>query len=210
MSSEKPSLREVKIILLGDSGVGKTSIINRYINNRFNPEMISSLGSKSNEKIVMRDNIKYKLIIWDTSGQEVYRSLTNLFIKGSNIVILVYSIDSLSSFEGLDYWYKSLLEKIEGDNYILAVVGSKVDLINEEVISEEQGKKYAEEKKAFFKLVSSKEDPKGIEQLFEKLLDDLIQNYPEYDQSKSYYYIAPKKADKNNKDKKRDNVKHCC
>ena len=210
MSSEKPSLREVKIILLGDSGVGKTSIINRYINNRFNPEMISSLGSKSNEKIVMRDNIKYKLIIWDTSGQEVYRSLTNLFIKGSNIVILVYSIDSLSSFEGLDYWYKSLLEKIEGDNYILAVVGSKVDLINEEVISEEQGKKYAEEKKAFFKLVSSKEDPKGIEQLFEKLLDDLIQNHPEYDQSKSYYYIAPKKVDKNNKDKKRDNVKHCC
>ena len=210
MSSEKPSLREVKIILLGDSGVGKTSIINRYINNRFNPEMISSLGSKSNEKIVMRDNIKYKLIIWDTSGQEVYRSLTNLFIKGSNIVILVYSIDSLSSFEGLDYWYKSLLEKIEGDNYILAVVGSKVDLINEEVISEEQGKKYAEEKKAFFKLVSSKEDPKGIEQLFEKLLDDLIQNYPEYDQSKSYYNITPKKVDKNNKDKKRDNVKHCC
>ncbi len=210
MSSEKPSLREVKIILLGDSGVGKTSIINRYINNRFNPEMISSLGSKSNEKIVMRDNIKYKLIIWDTSGQEVYRSLTNLFIKGSNIVILVYSIDSLSSFEGLDYWYKSLLEKIEGDNYILAVVGSKVDLINEEVISEEQGKKYAEEKKAFFKLVSSKENPKGIEQLFEKLLDDLIQNYPEYDQSKSYYNITPKKVDKNNKDKKRDNVKHCC
>ena len=210
MSSEKPSLREVKIILLGDSGVGKTSIINRYINNRFNPEMISSLGSKSNEKIVMRDNIKYKLIIWDTSGQEVYRSLTNLFIKGSNIVILVYSIDSLSSFEGLDYWYKSLLEKIEGDNYILAVVGSKVDLINEEVISEEQGKKYAEEKEAFFKLVSSKEDPKGIEQLFEKLLDDLIQNYPEYDQSKSYYYVTPKKVDKNNKDKKRDNVKHCC
>ena len=210
MSSEKPSLREVKIILLGDSGVGKTSIINRYINNRFNPEMISSLGSKSNEKIVMRDNIKYKLIIWDTSGQEVYRSLTNLFIKGSNIVILVYSIDSLSSFEGLDYWYKSLLEKIEGDNYILAVVGSKVDLINEEVISEEQGKKYAEEKKAFFKLVSSKEDPKGIEQLFEKLLDDLIQNYPEYDQSKSYYNITPKKVDKNNKDKKRDNAKHCC
>ena len=210
MSSEKPSLREVKIILLGDSGVGKTSIINRYINNRFNPEQISSLGSKSNEKIVMRDNIKYKLIIWDTSGQEVYRSLTNLFIKGSNIVILVYSIDSLSSFEGLDYWYKSLLEKIEGDNYILAVVGSKVDLINEEVISEEQGKKYAEEKKAFFKLVSSKENPKGIEQLFEKLLDDLIQNYPEYDQSKSYYYITQKKVDKNNKDKKRDNVKHCC
>ena len=210
MSSEKPSLREVKIILLGDSGVGKTSIINRYINNRFNPEMISSLGSKSNEKIVMRDNIKYKLIIWDTSGQEVYRSLTNLFIKGSNIVILVYSIDSLLSFEGLDYWYKSLLEKIEGDNYILAVVGSKVDLINEEVISEEQGKKYAEEKKAFFKLVSSKENPKGIEQLFEKLLDDLIQNYPEYDQSKSYYNITPKKVDKNNKDKKRDNVKHCC
>ena len=196
-------LKEVKIILLGDSGVGKTSIINRYINNRFNPDMISSLGSKSNEKLIERDDFIYKLTIWDTSGQEVYHSLTNLFIKGSNIVILVYSIDSLSSFEGLVYWHKSLLEKIEGDNYVLAVVGSKMDLVNEEVVSEEQGKQFAEQKKAIFQLVSSKENPKGINQLFDTLLDNLIQTYPDFDKTRSYRNLNKKTAKKKTR-------KKCC
>ena len=204
MSEEVPEFKEIKTILLGDSGVGKTSIINRYINNRFNPEMISSLGSTSNEKVLIRDNINYKLIIWDTSGQEVYHSLTNLFIKGSNIVILVYSIESLNSFEGLDFWYKSVQEKIDRDNYVLAVVGSKSDLVNEELVSEEQGKKYAQEKHALFKLVSSKEDAKGINNLFESLLTELIQKYPNFDQSKSYDYKI-KKKEKNKKE-----GKHCC
>ena len=204
MSHEESDYKEVKIILLGDSGVGKTSIINRYINNRFNPDMVSSLGSTSNEKIIIKDDIKYKLIIWDTSGQEVYHSLTNLFIKGSNIVILVYSIDSLASFQGLNYWYKSVEEKIDGDNYILAVIGSKSDLINEEVVSEDEGKKYAEEKKAFFKLVSSKDDAKGINNLFESLLNELIQKRPDFDQSKSINHKVEKKA-KHKKDKKK-----CC
>ena len=204
MSAEVSEFKEVKIILLGDSGVGKTSIINRYINNRFNPDMVSSLGSTSNDKIIIKDDTKYKLIIWDTSGQEVYHSLTNLFIKGSNIVILVYSIDSLSSFKGLDYWYKSVEEKIDGDNYILAVVGSKSDLVNEEVVAEDEGKNYAEEKKAFFKLVSSKDDAKGIINLFESLLNELIQRRPYFDQSKSYNHKVEKKA-KSKKDKKK-----CC
>ena len=204
MSVEVSEFKEVKIILLGDSGVGKTSIINRYINNRFNPDMVSSLGSTSNEKIIIKDDIKYKLIIWDTSGQEVYHSLTNLFIKGSNIVILVYSIDSLASFQGLNYWYKSVEEKIDGDNYILAVIGSKSDLVNEEIVSEEEGKNYAEEKKAFFKLVSSKDDAKGIINLFESLLNELIQRRPYFDQSKSYNHKVEKKK-KNKKEKKK-----CC
>ena len=204
MSYVESEFKEVKIILLGDSGVGKTSIINRYINNRFNPDMVSSLGSTSNEKIIIKDDIKYKLIIWDTSGQEVYHSLTNLFIKGSNIVILVYSIDSLASFQGLNYWYKSVEEKIDGDNYILAVIGSKSDLVNEEIVSEEEGKNYAEEKKAFFKLVSSKDDAKGINHLFESLLNELIQKRPDFDQSKSINHKVEKKS-KHKKDKKK-----CC
>ena len=104
--------RDVKIILLGDSGVGKTSIIKRFINNTFNPEEKSSIGSKSNDKKVIINNITYKVVIWDTSGQEVYHSLTNLFIKGSNIVILVYSIESYESFENLKYWHECLKDKV--------------------------------------------------------------------------------------------------
>ena len=177
----KENEKEIKVILLGDSGVGKTCIINRYINDEFNPNSKTTLGSNASSKVIKRGQVSYILNLWDTTGQEKYHSITNLFIKGSNIVVLVYSIDLLLSFKGLDYWYKSVQEKLGGNKYVLAVVGSKSDLIKneeEEEVSEEEAKKFAEEKNAIFKLVSSKEDPEGINNLFDTLLDELIKkNY---------------------------------
>ena len=173
---------EVKIILLGNSGVGKTSIINRYINNTFNNNVTSSLGSQNFEKVVKKGKKTYKLNIWDTTGQEKYHSITNLFINKSNIVILTYSIDDINSFTGLDYWYNCVKEKLEQNKYILSIIGNKSDLIKEmdEEVKEEEGKKFAEEKDAVFKLISAKEDPKGIIDLFETLLDELIQSDLEF------------------------------
>ena len=195
--------REVKIIILGNTGVGKTCIINRFINNKFEPNSLSSIGSKSLEKVIKKDDTLFKLVIWDTSGEEKYHSLTNLFIKGSNIVILVYSVDNLSSFEGLDYWYNTLKEKIEINNYVLAIVGSKYDLVNNEEVSEEIGKKYAEEKNAFFKLVSAKADPDGIKALFDILLNKLIETMPDFDLSRRASFIV-------NKNKHKQKQKKCC
>ena len=168
--------KEIKVILLGDSGVGKTCIINRYINNEYIPGSESTLGSTFSTKEILKENIKYRLNIWDTTGQERYHSITNLFIKGSQIVILVYSINSSDSFEGLKYWNSTIKEQLEGDNYILAVVGSKCDLINEEIVSEEDAKNFAKENNAIFKLVSSKLFPEGINDLFNLLLDELIKS----------------------------------
>ena len=168
--------KEIKVILLGDSGVGKTCIINRYINNEYIPGSESTLGSTFSTKEILKENINYRLNIWDTTGQERYHSITNLFIKGSQIVILVYSINSSDSFEGLKYWNSTIKEQLEGDNYILAVVGSKCDLINEEIVSEEDAKNFAKENNAIFKLVSSKLFPEGINDLFNLLLDELIKS----------------------------------
>ena len=91
--------KDVKAILLGESGVGKTCIINRYINNEFNESLEWTLGSAFFLKEIIKGNIKYNVNVWDTTGQEKYHSVTNLFINGSHIIILVYSIDSKSSFE---------------------------------------------------------------------------------------------------------------
>jgi len=185
----KENEKEIKVILLGDSGVGKTCIINRYINDEFNPNSKTTLGSNASSKVIKRGQVSYILNLWDTTGQEKYHSITNLFIKGSNIVILVYSIDLLESFKGLDYWYKSVQEKLGGNKYVLAVVGSKSDLIKneEEEVSEEEAKKFAEEKNALFKLVSSKEDPEGINNLFDTLLDELIKkNYLNENENENY------------------------
>ena len=185
----KENEKEIKVILLGDSGVGKTCIINRYINDEFNPNSKTTLGSNASSKVIKRGQVSYILNLWDTTGQEKYHSITNLFIKGSNIVVLVYSIDLLESFKGLDYWYKSVQEKLGGNKYVLAVVGSKSDLIKneEEEVSEEEAKKFAEEKNAIFKLVSSKEDPEGINNLFDTLLDELIKkNYLNENENENY------------------------
>ena len=198
--------KEIKVILLGNSGVGKTSIINRYVNNVYNSNCETTLGSTYSTREVIKDNVVYKLNLWDTTGQEKYHSITNLFIKGSSIVILVYSIDLLSSFEGLNYWYNSIKENLEGNNYVLAVVGSKSDLINEEeeVVSEDEAKNFAKERNAIFKLVSSKEDPVGINNLFDMLLDELIRmNYITVKDS----YVIKRKKNKDDKEKKK---KKCC
>ena len=169
-------VEEIKIILLGDSGVGKTCIINRYIYNQYNPNTDTTLGSSYSSKSIKKNNIEYKLNLWDTTGQEKYHSITNLFIKGASVVILVYSIESLSSFEGLNYWYNSIKENLEGSDYILAIIGSKSDLIKdeEEAVPEDEARKFAQERNAIFKLVSSKEDPGGINNLFNIILEQLI------------------------------------
>jgi len=201
--------KQIKVILLGDSGVGKSCIINRYINDLYDPNLESTLGSNASSKLIKKDRVSYILNLWDTTGQEKYHSITNLFIKGSNIVILVYSIDSLSSFKGLDFWYKSVNEKLEGDNFVLAVVGSKSDLIEnqDEVVSEEEAKKFAKEKNALFKLVSSKEDPDGINNLFESLLDELIKNNY-LTENKSY--VIDKRNHKDSGKRKKYKKNNCC
>ena len=176
MENDIKESKRVKIILLGDSGVGKTCIINRYLNNEFISESCSTFGSYPSKKEVIKSNNKFLLSIWDTTGQEKYHSITDLFIKGADIVILVYSIDSKASFDGLNYWYNSVKEKLKEKNYILAITGNKSDLADKEEVSEEEGKIYAKEKNAKFKLVSAKEDIKGINTLFDSLLIEFINN----------------------------------
>ena len=201
MTDNRENVKEIKIILLGDSGVGKTCIINRYIYNQYNPNTDTTLGSSYSSKSIKKNNIEYKLNLWDTTGQEKYHSITNLFIKGSSVVILVYSIESLSSFEGLNYWYDSIKENLEGTEYILVIIGAKSDLIkdDEEVVSEDEARKFAQERNALFKLVSSKEDPGGINNLFNTILDEVIK--------KKIVKINDSVVIKNKKTKKK---KKCC
>ena len=196
MDNNEKDGKGVKIILLGESGVGKTSIINRYLNDEFASDSLSTLGSYTSKKEITKNKTKYLLDIWDTSGQEQYHSITNLFINGSDIVILVYSIDSKTSFTGLNFWYNSVKEKLGNDNYILAIVGSKSDLALEEQVSEEEGKKFAKEKNAKFKLVSAKMDVKGINNFFDSLLDEYIGSTNSKKESEKIVVSKPKKNKK--------------
>ena len=200
----------LKIILLGDAAVGKTNIILRYLKDEFNDNSISTIGTTFSVKQLVRNNIEYVLNIWDTTGQEMYRAVTKLFIQGAKIVILVYSIENRKSFESLDYWYDTIKE-ICGENIVIAIVGNKIDLfvdLDEDlIVPDSEGMEYAKKKNAIFKSVSAKEDRKGIISLFEEVLDEYIKKSSNENlENKEKASIQINKKKNNNKDIK----KKCC
>ena len=171
MSQEKgkDEHESIKIILVGNSGVGKTSIINRFYKDSYEKYMISTIAMNYIEKNIDLNGKIVKLSIWDTAGQEQYKSCNKLFIKNSKIVIFVYDITKKISFKELDFWY-DIIENELGQSPFLGVVGNKADLIDFEEIKEEEGEKKAEEWNAYFGLLSAKEDKPGIDKYFKKIV----------------------------------------
>ena len=175
--SNNNDLLPIKIILLGDTGVGKSSIIKRYIEDSFEVNLSSTIGSNFLEKIEKIKGQKVRLEVWDTAGQEEFRSVTKLFVKNSKIIILVYNVTQKLSFEGLNYWY-DFIQKELAQNFVLGVAGNKTDLIFEdgydEEITSEEGKAFAEKIKANFSLVSAKESGKEITNLFNQCISSYL------------------------------------
>ena len=163
---------EIKMILLGESAVGKTSIIKRFYEDKFDESESTTYTMSYIDKIVEIDKKKYKLNIWDTIGQENYRSISKLFLNDAKIVLLVYGIDNKNSFTALEYWYNLYKEELEGQA-ILAIAGNKIDKYAEQEVSREEAQKFANDKKAFFAEVSAKENG-GIINIF---ILDLIKAY---------------------------------
>ena len=167
------NIDEIKIILLGNCGVGKTNIITRYVNNEFREDEIATLSSYYVTKKLVINNKKISANIWDTAGQEKYMSVTKMLIQETDILILCYSIVDEVSFKNLDIWLNSVIEVI-GEDFTLGILGNKSDLIENETISEEEGENYANEHNALFKLVSAKVDKVGIDKFFHSLIERYI------------------------------------
>ena len=163
----------LKVVLLGDAGVGKTAIIRRYYEDKFNDILESTYNASFIEKVINVENKKIVLELWDTVGQEAYRSLTKIFTKNARIIILVYDVTSKETFNSLNYWYDYISKEAEG-NIILGVAGNKTDLILEEghreEVSQEEGKNFAEKINASFALISAKESDQEIKKLFNELI----------------------------------------
>ena len=164
---EKTKLLEVKIVLLGNINVGKTSIASRYCKNSFNEHHINTIGGAyQQQKVVLSNGAIVKLHIWDTSGQERFRAMTNLYYRDAQVAILTYDITSESSFSGISFWIEELKYKVENENMIVCLVGNKCDVSDDErKISKNQGKKYAEENNMLFYETSAKTG-NGVKELF--------------------------------------------
>ena len=199
------NVKEIKIILLGNCGVGKTNIIIRYVNNEFREDEIATLSSYYVTKKLIINDKKIILNIWDTAGQEKYMSVTKMLIQETDILILCYSIVDEISFKNLDIWLNSVIEVI-GDDFTLGILGNKSDLIENEVISEEEGEKYAKEHNAIFKLVSAKVDKIGIEKFFNSLIERYMN-----DSERTQRKVQKNNTQKiNNNLKKGKHKKKCC
>ena len=158
-----------KIVLVGDAGSGKTCIIHRYVNNKFEKsQMTTACPSVCTKTISYPEyNKTINFDIWDTAGQEIYRSISKLFYKGASIGFLVYDVTNKNSFKSIkDYWYNQLKENTESD-IIFNIVGNKIDLYELEQVTEEEGKNFAKSINAGFYLTSAKNNLRISELFFE-------------------------------------------
>ena len=169
---KKTEPEEIKVILVGESGTGKTSLINTSIGLPFKENLNSTSTNSFAPKEFEISGKKYILNLWDTIGQEKFRSLTKIFIKESKIVIFVYDITNEKSFIELNYWIDTITEILK-DEPVLGIAGNKQDLYIKEVVKEERAQKFADERNMLFKLTSAK-TPKSFIKLMEELLKQYI------------------------------------
>ena len=197
-------IKDIKIILVGMSGTGKTNMIYALTDQKFTADSLTTTSSTFVEKFETINNKKYRLEIWDTAGQEKFRSLTKLFVKDAKVVVFVYDITSMESFQDLDYWIKTIYD-ILGEDPILGLAGNKSDLYQNEEVKDEIGEQKAKEMKAKFKIVSAKTGQADIQEFVNELVVDYIKKIGEYNDNNN-----KKKGDKLKTKSQQPKKKNCC
>ena len=192
LNTEKKS-DSLKTILLGEYGVGKTSIISRLMNPN-NKELKTTTRIEYASKILSIGEKCIKLFIWDTMGQEKYRTLNKYFYKDSGVIILVYDITQKKSFDEIkNYWYQQI-KNFAPKDIVLGIAANKCDLYMEQQVSSEEAKKFADDIGAIFQLTTNRNNS-GIEELFKRIGCKILDpNYKEdkEDSKKQKYFLYRK------------------
>ena len=201
--------RGIKVVLLGESGVGKTNLIRVSMGKPFDKNENSTISSSYYENDIVVKDKKYLYCLWDTAGQEVYRSLNKIFIKESKVIIIVFAINSKESFEQIDFWLNYTKDILGSDNYIFGLVGNKSDLYEDQAISEQTINKKAEEMQVKYKITSAATDAVGFKDFLDELLKDYINKYnPQEIEKPNSFKISEDKEGEEGTDKKKK--KNCC
>ncbi|KAJ6239350.1 ras-related protein rab-5c [Anaeramoeba flamelloides] len=153
MSSVIPTI-SFKIVVLGESAVGKTSVLNRYATNKFYQKIEPTIGSTNFQKTINQLDYKIKLLIWDTAGQERFHSLAQMYYRGAKGALVIYDVQNVDSFERAKEWVEELRK--QGDpNVQIALVANKIDL-PDHMVDKNEAIKYAKENQLLFKETSAK------------------------------------------------------
>ena len=175
MEEEEEYEMMVKVILIGDSSVGKTNIMSKYLKNQFNENSKATVGVEFGAKIFKINNRNIKAQIWDTAGQEKYKAITGAYYKGSKGAFVVYDITRKETFYSVDKWINDL--KVSGDPKLnILLIGNKSDLEDKREVFKEQGEEKAKSFGCAF-LETSALSGDNIEQAFELMISDIIKKY---------------------------------
>ena len=197
------TIYQLKIILVGDSNVGKTSLVNRFMGYDFNSNDKCTLTADFKiRSISISSNIGAELKIWDTCGQERFRSMTKQYFKDANGIVLVYDVGDINTYNNLSSWMKDIKNNANRDPEII-LVANKID-IKERNVSKETGMKFAEKHKIMYIETSSKEGI-NIEIPFEKLANALVDKI-----KKDPNYKISAVGDNNKLGKNREKDVKCC
>ena len=178
MKKEEKEEEPIKIILLGESGVGKTNLIYAFIGHKGHEDSTSTVTSSSIEgKIDYDDNKSYKYCMWDTAGQEKFRSINKIFFRDAKIILIVYAIDNRNSFDNTEFWINYVKENITEDKYTIALIANKSDLYENQMVMEEEAKEAAEKFGIDFFTTSAKQDANGFRKYVNGLIKEYIRKY---------------------------------
>ncbi|MFX0041044.1 MAG: Rab family GTPase [Promethearchaeota archaeon] len=166
-----------KIVILGDAAVGKTSLINQFVEGSFNEDYKPTLGANIVRKDVNLDNTKVRLIMWDLAGQEKYQVVRSMYFQGCQGALLVYDVTRYSTFESINSkWLRDFKKYVKKEGvYIL--IGNKTDLADQRIVTKERGKEIAEKIKASHFIETSAKLGENIEEAFTLLVNQILNNH---------------------------------
>jgi len=198
MSEEekKDSDMIIKLLLIGNAYVGKTLIVQKFIDNSFSKSTVSTIGVDLQSKIIDINGKKVKYLIWDTAGEDRMKTMTYSYYRGCHVILVVYDVTERKSFQNVTTWVECI-DKFAKSNVLRILVGNKTDLEDKRVVSTEEGKKLAEENGLKYYEISALKIS-GLHEMFE----DIAKEYVEIYEQKQYKNFQLKKLQENKKKKR--------
>ena len=203
----KEEIISFKILLLGDSTVGKTAFILRFCEDKFEEDSLTTIGLDQKNKFVKRGDKRLELHIWDTAGQERFRAIAKNLYKGADGILLMYDMSNLVSFNHIKEWINSIKESVDISKIALIIVGNKCDLTTQEITVDEEKKKNFEDTRKLKIIEASAKKNINVNDSFIVLIDKMLALGLGKKKTNGIDDDGNQKLQSNNNDKKKSN---CC
>mgnify|MGYP003351278271 CR=1 FL=1 len=196
--------RNIKIVILGDCYVGKTSILKRYVENKYNNDYKYTIAINFLVKTVVINNIKNSVYLWDTAGSERFRTINSLFYRSTDACIVVFDLTKIKTFSNINYWMDEFLlntSPVDAENFPFVLLGNKSDLTNDYDVSDRMIEKLCKERNIKYFSVSAKTSEnleEAINYIIEKAIDRINNNINNYDHDFDKISLS---SENNNNDK---------